>query len=374
MSHILRLGETIIDNPDSNDPAAPPSAAEGPAPSDLGPWGPHDGSAPVPSVAEGRHDGWTGALMAQFCEVLAETGIVVDACLAVGKSTNTAYAHRRRDPLFAGMWEAALGIARNRLADALLARSIEGSVEYHYRDGELVAEKRHIDNRLGLAVLRRLDRLTETGSSLSFRDLPLSLRSEPGRRTAFSPAPVHPERSRAVAALDWDQMIGALRTGEPGAMATALAALKSHETHETHDPRESTGASPATDEESVSENEPLDAPDRVWREHGNWWTDFPPPDGFKDVEHGEWGHHGYKRVCTGDEVALLDAVTRADQAGNRAVEDAERTAYFAEIAVELAAENANDPAPQSRHADPVSASIVAAAAPVTQVDPETSSA
>jgi len=99
-----------------------------PAPSDLGPWG----SLASPAT---RHDGWTGALMAKFCETLAETGIVVDACLAVGKSTNTAYANRRRNPLFAGMWEAALGVARGRLADALLARSIEGSVEFYYRDG-----------------------------------------------------------------------------------------------------------------------------------------------------------------------------------------------------------------------------------------------
>jgi putative SOS response-associated peptidase YedK len=38
-----------------------------------------------------------------------ETGIVIDACLAVGKNSNTAYANRRRDPLFAfaGMWEPA---------------------------------------------------------------------------------------------------------------------------------------------------------------------------------------------------------------------------------------------------------------------------
>src|SRR5215210_3474366 len=143
---------------DSNSAKTPvPSGAEGPAASDLGPWG--------SLAADGtRHDGWTGALMAQFCETLAETGVVVDACLATGKSRATAYALRHREPIFAAAWEAALTLARSQLSDALLARSIEGSVEQFYRDGELVGEKRYFDNRLGLAVLKRLDRGAEAGA------------------------------------------------------------------------------------------------------------------------------------------------------------------------------------------------------------------
>jgi hypothetical protein len=261
--------------------------------------------------------------MAKFCEVLAETGIVVDACLAVGKSTNTAYANRRRDPLFAAMWEAALGIARNRLADALLARSIEGSVEQYYRDGELAGEKRTIDNRLGLAVLRRLDRLAETGSPLSCRDLPLSVRAG---RSRSAPPP--------AATIDWDQMIGALRTREPGAMAAALAVLKQAETHETHDPPYSpVGADSGEPEDEIEEGS-----DRVWQSHDDWWTDFPPPAGFNGVEHGIWGRYGYKRVCTDEEIALLDAVHTNDRADERAAQETERNAFFAEIAAELAAE------------------------------------
>jgi hypothetical protein len=307
-----------------------------------GPWG---------SLAStsARHDGWTGALMARFCEVLAETGIVVDACLAVGKSANTAYANRRRDPLFAAMWEAALGVARNRLADALLARSIEGSVEYYYRDGELVGEKRHIDNRLGLAVLRRLDRLMETGSPLACRDLPLSARP--------TPSPGRTERSRSAPpslALDWDQMIGALRTREPGAMATALAALKAHEapeTHETHDPpesisasiSESISASPAAEDDYV----PDDATNSVWQMHEDWWTDFPPPAGFDGVEHGIWGSHDYRRTCTAEEAGLMDAATAREQAGERAAQEADRNAYFAEVAAELAEGRAENDEAQS---------------------------
>lgn len=76
-----------------------------------------------------RHDGWTGQRMAMFCALLADTGVVTDACEAVGMTTGSAYGARRRNPLFAAAWEEAISIARERLADALLARSLEGSVE-----------------------------------------------------------------------------------------------------------------------------------------------------------------------------------------------------------------------------------------------------
>ena len=106
-----------------------------------------------------RHDGWTGEKMAIFCETLAETAIVAEACDAALMGISGAYAARRRSPVFAAAWDAALGIARERLADTLLARSIEGNVEQIYRDGVVVGESNVIDNRLGLAILRRLDRL-----------------------------------------------------------------------------------------------------------------------------------------------------------------------------------------------------------------------
>ena len=48
-----------------------------------------------------------------------------------------AYAARRRNPVFAAAWDAALSIAREPLADTLLARSMEGNVERIYRDGML---------------------------------------------------------------------------------------------------------------------------------------------------------------------------------------------------------------------------------------------
>ena len=88
-----------------------------------------------------RHDGWTGEKMATFCETLAETAVVAEACEAARRGISGAYAARRRSPAFAAAWDAALSIARERLADTLLARSMEGNVEQIYRDGELVGER-----------------------------------------------------------------------------------------------------------------------------------------------------------------------------------------------------------------------------------------
>jgi hypothetical protein len=104
----------------------------------------------LPTTRVERHDGWTGEKMAAFCETLAETAVVADACEAANMGISGAYACRRRNPVFAAAWDAALGIARERLADTLLARSMEGNVEQLYKDGVLVGERHVIDNRLGL--------------------------------------------------------------------------------------------------------------------------------------------------------------------------------------------------------------------------------
>src|SRR3954471_8549665 len=121
---------------------------------------------PLALIPHVRHDGWTGEKIATFCETLAETAVVAEACEAARMGISGAYAARRRNPVFSAAWDAALSIARERLADTLLARSMEGNIEQLYRDGEIVGERHLLDNRLGLAILRRLDRLAETGAAL----------------------------------------------------------------------------------------------------------------------------------------------------------------------------------------------------------------
>jgi hypothetical protein len=293
----------------------------------AGPWA-------LPDTAA-RADGWTGDKMAIFCETLAETGLVVDACLAAGRSTNTAYATRRRNPMFAAAWEAALTIARERLADTLLARSIEGTVEQYYRDGELVGERKVIDNRLGLAILRRLDRMAETGSPLhSIRPGPIRARPEP------VDGPARP--------IDWELALSALRSGEADAIAEALAMFKDNEARETRDPPVSLipPAEPAG----------IDLSDRCWKDEleGLWLTDFPPPEGFEGWQSGDYGASGYERECSAEEVALLDADCAAAEAGERAEDETLRDAWFEMLKAELDASD-HSQRPQDQQQDDDSA-------------------
>jgi hypothetical protein len=265
---------------------------------------------PLPAI---RHDGWTGEAMAKFLESLAETGIVLDACDAADKSSTAAYAHRRRHPLFAEAWEKALGIARDRLADTLLARSIEGNVEQIIKDGEIVAEKHFIDNRLGLAVLKRLDQRTD-----SARD----------SRRQQSP-------SRALAEPDWELALTALRTGDADDIAAALAMLKGpvlgsskgDEVGEACDP-------PFEDVEGDNFDHP-----RLWRDwaKGDWRTNFPSPPGFDGHEEDDWEDDTYSRTLSDEELAALVAAGIAEPSEalsevSLEQDEAERDAFFAGLA------------------------------------------
>ncbi len=250
-----------------------------------------------------RHDGWTGERMATFCETLAETGLVVDACLAAGKSRQNAYALRHRDPVFAAAWEAALAMARSQLSDALLARSLEGSVEHYYRDGELIGERRHYESWLALSVLNRLDKRA---------DLDRSEGGLPSRMTA-----------------DWLTTLDALRSGGSTAVP-ALIAPKGDESDE----------SDSTPSPSEEEDQGLDLSDRCWKSDEAfgeliWMTDFPPPEGYDGYESGAYGSSRYERECTAEEVAVLDADEAAADAALRA-DDAElRDEWFKLLNSEL---------------------------------------
>ncbi len=298
---------------------------------------PEDVALAAPSVATPfprpavRHDGWTGEKMAHFCEVLAETAVVAEACGQAGMGISGAYAARRRNPVFAAAWDAALTIARERLADTLLARSMEGNIEQIWRDGELVGERHVLDNRLGLAILRRLDRLAETGCTVS----PVGLRT---------PTPVRTERSRSAPAphaqpFDWEKMVNALQTGDPDDIAAALALLNPNEVEEVEDPP----VSPSDEDEEV---EFLDLHDRCWKDGIDdiWLTSFPPPAGFTGYESREYtAAETYERACTLEEVAILDADDDAAAAAERAEEEALRDAWFECLKADLpGAQDANE--------------------------------
>jgi hypothetical protein len=260
--------------------------------------------------------------MAIFCETLAETAVVADACDSAAMGISGAYAARRRNPVFAAAWDAALSIARERLADTLLARSMEGNVEQIYKDGELVGERHVIDNRLGLAILRRLDRLAEGGVSVSARDLPFS-------DSCRKPAP-------SLRSFNWDHAIDALRTGDDEGVARALALIEGDKVEEVEAPRDGPGRE--------DEDQGLDLSHRCWRDptdYDIWLTDFPPPSGFDGHESRPYDEpdsdQRYERECTEEEVAILEADEKAALATERADDEALRDEWFALLRNEVEA-------------------------------------
>jgi hypothetical protein len=117
--------------------------------------------ATVPAV---RHDGWTEVRKVHFLEHLAGHGNVRAACSSVGMSHEAAYRLRRRDPLFARAWGAALVLAREASAEVLACRAIDGIEEEVWYRGELRGTRRRYDSRLLLAHMARLDALAASGA------------------------------------------------------------------------------------------------------------------------------------------------------------------------------------------------------------------
>lgn len=109
-----------------------------------------------------RRDGWTPYLRARFLALLAEKGNVRLCAARCGRSAQSVYVQRRRDPLFAQGWDAALLLARDHAEQVLADRAIEGVEEAVFYRGEQVGTRRRFDNRLLLAHLGRLDRLAES--------------------------------------------------------------------------------------------------------------------------------------------------------------------------------------------------------------------
>jgi len=262
-----------------------------------------------------RHDGWTGERMAQFLEVLADTGIVGEACGAAGMSRNSAYSLRNRDAVFDSAWRAALTKARPLIADGILERSITGTIEHYYRDGVLVGERRHYESWLALAVLKRLDKLAEDDRS---------------------------ERSLSVdIAGNWQAALEAFRAGGSTAIAKALLA----EADKDYTP--SPGCEPCWRNDGSSGAEPESE-----LGEGVWMTSFPPPAGFRGYERGTCdGVSYYKRQCTDEEAALLDADIAAAMTEERRCDERRRDLWFDRLRAQIQASSLPEPKPRSGNPD-----------------------
>ena len=144
-------------------------AEAGAAPAEASASAGAQAAASLPALIEGLADAplpgqWTEfdrPRRVVFLEALATGGSVRSAARAADISQQTAYRARRADPAFRIAWSGALLAARVHAEATLETRAIDGIEEKVFYRGEEVATRRRYSDRLLLAHIGRLDKLTE---------------------------------------------------------------------------------------------------------------------------------------------------------------------------------------------------------------------
>jgi hypothetical protein len=126
----------------------------------------HADIVPAPTVPEfdiaptrKQHAGWTAERQRRFIEHLALTGHAGEACAIVGVASSSAYRlkHKVGAESFSRAWDAAVRLSATRIAAVMFDRALNGRVERHYKNGELVMERRIPSDYLLTWLLSRLD-------------------------------------------------------------------------------------------------------------------------------------------------------------------------------------------------------------------------
>lgn len=285
---------------------------------------------------------WTLPRQRAFLEYFAISGSVTHAAAHVGVSPRAAYdlRHRRDGVLFALGWQAAILLARHRLADALLERALNGqedvSIRQLDRDNDRIEVRRQRnDNRLGLTVLGRLDRMAESRAEAAgptpeaalvrliaqdFEAFLDQLSPPGGTWDAVADTADHPEDVR-------DRLHDAI-VGVVAMLSSALEATHPLQQLLRHAPIPDTviHCELARDSaENAGAPDPVDIEARdharalgVWLDGatGRLQTNFPPPDDFTGCQNGRFMlSDGYARDLTAAESAIV--TERADAAEQR---------------------------------------------------------
>ncbi|RIA37740.1 hypothetical protein DFR49_3628 [Hephaestia caeni] len=357
----------------------------------------------LPAPRAQRHDGWTPDRQRAFLENVAEGYSAEQACRIVGMAPSSAYALRRRaaGAAFAIGWRAANLLARDKVADTLLARAIDGQVDTYTRaDGTEVTRHRY-DNRLASTMLARLDRFADAAAGEathhaarlvaaefdSFLDL-IDRDQGPARTGMFLATRIageeaDPDLGAVVALARADRW---LRTGRGTAAEVDTSDLdpdaRAAWTAEQWTRAEAAGliafAAPADaaphaplsplHPEAMREPEP-DSP--VWwcPYADDWRTRFAPPAGFDGDQAGRFGDEGYSRTLTLDEHHLVETAAAIEHVELCAEHAPERTAWFAALAAQTGPDAPDASAPDVADAPeapaPDSADHAAADQPAT---------
>lgn len=175
----------------------------------------------TPAPTRRRRAGWTAEKQRKFIEHLALTGHAGEAAALVGMSSSSAYrlCDRPGGEAFARAWEHALRLAPTRLVAIGLDRALNGRVERHYKNGELVMERRIPSDYLLTWFISRLDPATfgspaARAHALATGDPREKARRElPGLMDSFEDVS---EEECATDDIDYlDERLGETGSGEP---------------------------------------------------------------------------------------------------------------------------------------------------------------
>ena len=174
-----------------------------------------------PAPTRKRHAGWTAEKQRKFIEHLSLTGNVGEACAVAGVASSSAYRlkHKVGAESFSRAWDAALRLSPTRLVAIGLDWAVNGRVERHYKNGELVMERRIPCTRLLTWFISRLDPLQFGSPMAQARALAMGDPCEQARRdlpvlmASFEDVP---EEDCPTESIDFlDDRLGETGSGEP---------------------------------------------------------------------------------------------------------------------------------------------------------------
>ncbi len=267
---------------------------------------------------------WTSACQRAFLEALAFDGSVMRAAKEVNKSPRSAYDLRfRRDGAAFGLgWDAAILISRFALGDMLMDRAVNGYEEVSSKQDDGTTIRGRFDNRLGMNLLSRLDRMAEVQALRGSRNAQVQL-----------------------VVQDFESFLDLIARGGKGAEAALFFEARGDDLAAGISPGERHAIDRELDRISADDGvvpdmmdeEPEVAAQRlsVWfdEDEGVWRTNFPKPGGEEGrfiEETGFFGDVEYERTLSdAEEAAHLTALQRERQPWIDAAAKA-RDAWFGE--------------------------------------------
>ena len=273
-----------------------------------------------PALTEIRNDyRWTPQAQRAFLEALAYSGSVMRAAKEVSKSPRSAYDLRfRRDGAAFGLgWDAAILVSRYALSDMLMDRAVNGYEEVSSKQDDGTTMRGRFDNRLGMSLLGRLDRMADAQANKDSRS-----------------AQVH------LVVQDFESFLDLIERGGKGSEAAlffeargpAPAEPRTAFDYELDRISVTDGAVP-----DMLDEEPEVAAKRlsIWfdEDDNEWRTNYPKPEGDYGefvTEAGFFGDEDYERgLSDTEETAHLAALQRERQPWIDAAAKA-RDAWFGE--------------------------------------------